>query len=407
MRLDSPASLTRRSFLLSGGALVAWAWMPRIVSAAAARDPRFVTIVLRGGLDGLAAVAPVGDPDYAALRGANAIPAKGAGGAPALDGFFRLNPAMPVLADLYRRGEALVVHAVATPYRERSHFDGQDVLESGEAGSRAGRGGGVDPGLAVLPQGGPVTGRAALAIGPAVPLIVRGEAPVVTLMAPGGFDASEDSRRRLLDLYTHTDPELAARFAEGLDLRARLAEANGMAPADARPGAARNAGRNAGRLLALADGPRIGAIGLNGWDTHRAEGLVDGQLGRALGELDQTLGGLRDSLGADAWRDTVVAVVTEFGRTARMNGTEGTDHGTATVAFVVGGAVAGGRVIADWPGLGTRALYQRRDLAPTTDLRAVLKGLLADHLGVPRRLLDTVVFPGSAGVAPLGGLVRA
>jgi uncharacterized protein (DUF1501 family) len=400
-------SVTRRSLLLSGGALVAWAYVPRIASAGPSRDPRFVAIVLRGGLDGLAAVAPVGDPDYARVRGGLGLATDGPDAGRRLDDVFLLNPNMPALAALYGRGEALVVHAVATPYRDRSHFDGQDVLESGQDGPGMTGSGWLNRALGLLPKGAPVAGRTALALGAEIPLVVRGAAPVATLMPPGGFDAPEDTRRRLLDLYTHTDPELAVRMEEGLALRARLAEADRMAPASPRrlPGRSRNAGRTAGRLLALADGPRIGAIGLNGWDTHRAEGLLDGQLGRALAELDETIDGLRESLG-EAWRETVVVVMTEFGRTARMNGTEGTDHGTATVAFVVGGAVAGGRVVADWPGLSASALHEGRDLAPTTDLRAVLKGLLADHLGVPRRLLDAAVFPGSGGVVPLAGLVK-
>lgn len=173
-------------------------------------------------------------------------------------------------------------------------------------------------------------------------------------------------------------------------------------PAEARP--SRFAGETTGKLLARPDGARIGAVSPNGWDTHQDEGLIDGRLGKLLGALDQTIDGLRTGLAA-AWSDTIVPITTEFGRTARMNGTTGTDHGTATVAMLVGGAVKGGRVLADWPGLSPQALYQDRDLKPTTDIRAVLKGLLRDHLGVPERALASVVFPQTARLKPIDGLV--
>jgi uncharacterized protein (DUF1501 family) len=162
----------------------------------------------------------------------------------------------------------------------------------------------------------------------------------------------------------------------------------------------------AAKFLARPDGPRIGALAFNGWDTHIDEGAVNGRLATLLGALDGAIAAIETGMGA-VWRETVVAVITEFGRTARINGTNGTDHGTGTVALLAGGALKGGRVIADWPGVGLAQLYEGRDLKPTTDLRAVLKGLLKDHVRVEQAALAADVFPGSADVAPMPGLVRA
>jgi uncharacterized protein (DUF1501 family) len=160
----------------------------------------------------------------------------------------------------------------------------------------------------------------------------------------------------------------------------------------------------AAKFLAQPDGPRVGALALDGWDTHYNEGIAQGRLAQLLGALDAALAAIKTGMGP-AWRETVVAVVTEFGRTARINGTEGTDHGTATVALLAGGALKGGRVLADWPGLKGSALHENRDLKPTTDLRAVLKGVLKDHLRADDRALAENVFPGSSNVRPMRGLV--
>jgi uncharacterized protein (DUF1501 family) len=156
--------------------------------------------------------------------------------------------------------------------------------------------------------------------------------------------------------------------------------------------------------MAADDGPRIAALAFDGWDTHANEGGPVGRLAQLLSGLDGALAEFESGLG-ERWRDAVVVVATEFGRTARINGTEGTDHGTGTIALLAGGAVKGGRVIADWPGLKPASLYEGRDLAPTTDLRAVIKGVLRDHLGLSERVLAETVFPGSASAKPMPGLV--
>jgi uncharacterized protein (DUF1501 family) len=410
-----PHVLTRRDMLIGTGALFAWTQLPRLARAEG-RDPRLLVIVLRGALDGLGAVAPVGDPDWIGLRGDRALLLEGKTPAVPLDAFFALNPAMPNFHRLYKAGQASIVHATATPYRERSHFDGQDVLESGISRPGASDSGWLNRALLELESGGRVNpgGSRALGIGPVTPLVVRGKAPVMSWVPQRLLPASEDTRTRLLDLYQHTDPKLAA----ALQARIELAAIGGVARTDdpmpdaspSVPPIARlrayvteNAGAVA-RFFAKADGPRVGAVGFGGWDTHINEGAASGQLYNLLGVLDGAFAAIETNMG-DAWRETAVVVITEFGRTAKINGTDGTDHGTATVAFLAGGALKGGRVIADWPGLKTAQLYEGRDLKPTTDLRAVLKGLLRDHLRVEERVLASSVFPDSADVAPMSGLV--
>jgi uncharacterized protein (DUF1501 family) len=418
---------SRRELLLSSGVLFAWSCLPKL-ALAEGRDPRLLVMVLRGALDGLAAVAPVGDPEWTRLRGDKALTlSAGSSGAPpalALDAMFALNPAMPNLQRMYRAGQATIVHAVASPYRERSHFDGQDVLESGLTQPGAADSGWLNRALAGLDSAGQVSpkGREAFAVGPVTPLVVRGAAPVMSWTPPHLPPPSDDTVMRLLALYRHTDPALARVLEERMDLGA-IARAGGMdqpsVPAQPAPAAQAPAVRPAGAaqrkyfadsagaaasFLARPDGPRIGALSFDGWDTHQDEGAANGRLAVLLGALDGALAAVETNMGA-AWRETVVAVVTEFGRTARINGTEGTDHGTATIALLAGGAIKGGRVIADWPGLKDADLYQGRDLKPTTDLRAVLKGVLRDHVRVDEKALTSVVFPDSAAVKPMGGLI--
>jgi uncharacterized protein (DUF1501 family) len=411
---------SRRELMLASGVLFAWTHLPKLARAED-RDPRLLVIVLRGALDGLAAVAPVGDPDWVKLRGDNALALDGKTPALPLDSFFALNPAMPNLHRLYKAGHATVVHAAATPYRDRSHFDGQDVLESGVGKVGAADTGWLNRALHALAPEGRVgsESRKALAVGPVTPLVVRGPAPVMSWAPQRLPPASGDTTTRLLDLYSHTDPELARalesriRFAAmARDGNADAVPARGNAPPGS-PAAPRvdgihayfaEAAGTAAKYLARPDGPRVGALAFNGWDTHINEGIASGQLANLFGALDGAFQAIETGAG-DAWSDTVVAVVTEFGRTARINGTQGTDHGTGTVALLIGGALKGGSVIADWPGLKESNLYENRDLKPTTDLRAVLKGLLHDHLRVDDRALAEVVFPGSAAVKPMSGLV--
>ena len=394
---------SRRAFLASAGAFVAWANLPTF-ALAAGRDPRLVVVILRGAMDGLAVVPPVGDPDYVSLRGDLAIGAPGLGEVLPLDGFFALNDAMPLLHARYKQGKAVIFHAASTSYRERSHFEGQDVLESGLERPLNAPSGWLNRAVTALPTREGIRPTTALAITQTVPLILRGPAPTLT-WTPARFQPlSGDTAQRLLDLYTHVDPELARVFQEGVSVDMLAGSGRAEKRSGAVGGDFKELATAAAKLLSTPDGPRVGALSYDGWDTHVKEGPGDGRLAKLLGALDDSLQALAEGLGS-VWSDTVVLVVTEFGRTARENGADGTDHGTATTAFLLGGAVNGGRVIADWPGLKEKQLYEARDLAPTTDLRAVFKGVLRDHLGLSERVLDTDIFPGSIGVRPLDDLL--
>ncbi len=412
--------VSRRALLGGAVSLSLWGALPKRASAST-RDPRLLTVILRGGLDGLWLASPAGDPDLERLRGRFALARSGDAAGLPLDGFFVLNPAMPYLHGLYQKREALVVHAVATPYRERSHFDGQDVLESGLAGVGRVEDGWLNravAGLAIGSQANPgglsKPSPKGLAMGAVVPLVMRGPASVLTWIPQTfGIPLRESTIARLADLYAETDPGLAKAFADGIALDKVAAPSMATVASKSLPGGSPqpplmrefvDTAQAAARFLGSADGPRIGVLSYNGWDTHANAGALKGQLANRLGGLDAAIKAFAEGVGP-AWKDTVVVVVTEFGRTARVNGTEGTDHGTATAALILGGAVNGGRIVADWPGLSEKALHQARDLRPTRDLRSVLKGLLRDHIGIPDKALAAAVFPSSGNVPPLDGLV--
>src|SRR5215472_14210866 len=301
---------SRRELLLASGALFAWAYLPK-VARGEGRDPRLLTIVLRGALDGLAAVAPVGDPDWVRLRGDKALLMDGSNPALKLDDFFALNPAMPELHRLYRAGQAMIVHAAATPYRERSHFDGQDVLESGLPQPGAVDTGWLNRALAAMEPGGRVDmhGRQAFAIGPITPLVVRGPAPVLSWVPPRLAPVSDDTTMRLLDLYRHTDPTFARVLEERIGLAA-AARAGGMKsePDEKGPviqggGIAQvrayfsEAAGSAAKFLAGTEGPRVGALAFDGWDTHVNEGIAKGRLADLLGALDGAIAAIETNLG--------------------------------------------------------------------------------------------------------------
>ena len=406
---------SRRAVLAGGAAFAAWASIPSFARAAGARDPRFISVILRGGMDGLGVVAPIGDPSYEAVRDEFSMPLEGPDAGLPLDGFFALNPRMPRLAELYHRGEALFVHAAHTAYRERSHFDAQDILENGTTSQNHHEDGWLGRLIQGLPVDDRVAADGAFAAATTTPLTLRGAPRVITWLPAGFEEASGDTRARLLSMYQHTDPGLAMALMEGLELsrvtggEAASSEAvNAMLEGMEARGFQKEvvaAATAAGRAMAADSGPRIGFLDMSGFDTHLKQNVVAGRIGRVLGTLDMAIGALRDSMGP-VWDNTVVAIMTEFGRTVRMNGSDGTDHGTATVAMLLGGAVHGGRVVADWPGLSPNALYEGRDLAPTTDLRAVLKGVARDHLGLDVPVLGRSVFPGTEGLRPVDGLVR-
>ena len=389
--------MSRRSALLGLGA--AWSLgRASMALAAAPTSSRFVVVIMRGALDGMAAVVPYGDPSLAALRPGLIPPAVGAeGGMADLGGFYGLHPAMPAAAAMFKAGELLPVHAVAGHYRSRSHFEAQDYMESG-ADQRMTSGW---LNRAVLAMAKPPGPEAAMAIGMTTPLLMRGPA-AVGAWAPQSFSAPDADLYARIAALNAADPVTGPAISEGLRDRgysdATLAGTDKPANAYAFPALA----AMAARLLATPTGPRVAALELGGWDTHADQMR---RLVGPLGQLDAGLAALKAGLG-DVWASTAVLVITEFGRTARMNGTGGTDHGTGTVAFVAGGRVAGGRVLANWPGLGGGNLLEGRDLQPTADLRSVAKGLLVAHLGLPAGAMGSV-FPDSAAAAAMGGLLRA
>jgi uncharacterized protein (DUF1501 family) len=373
----------RRAALL-GLSAVATMGGASLALAAAPGEKRFVVVIQRGAMDGMAAVVPHGDPGLTALRGATSE------GLLDLGGFYGLHPALAGLHAMYQAHELLPVHAVAGPYRVRSHFEAQDFLESG-ADHRMTSG--------WLNRAVGAMGGDALAVGVSVPLLLRGSAQVGN-WAPHGMAEPPPDLYAAIAAMNQTDPLIGPAIVAGLKERGFSNRTLMGEPRETNRNAFPALAASAGAMLRAPDGPRIAAMEIGGWDTHTAQ---VNRLTGPLKQLDAGMVALKTALG-DAWHQTVVLVMTEFGRTARLNGTGGTDHGTAGVAFVLGGAVKGGRVQADWPGLGPGKLFEDRDLAPTADLRSVAKGLLAGHLGLGAPALEQV-FPGSAGAVPMRGLL--
>jgi uncharacterized protein (DUF1501 family) len=410
--------MKRREFLSIGALAASGTLLTSRISFARATPngkSRFIFVILRGALDGLAAVPPYGDRDYASLRRDLALhPPGSAGGVIPLNGFFGLHPSLGFLQESFTARELIVFHAIASPYRDRSHFDGQDVLENGNIRPHAAQTGWLNRALASIPAARTSDRELGVALGQNIPLVMRGPA-AVTSWSPSKLTAlDEDTLERITDLYAG-DPVLAVRLADALAADAMadsppMNDGSGSNMGAGASGATRGARYSevihaAAEFLRRDDGPKVAVFDTTGWDTHANEGGAEGQLAGRLAALDAGLRTLKERLGA-VWNDTAVLLVTEFGRTAAINGTRGTDHGTASAAFLIGGAVQGGRVIADWPGLSARSLYQGRDLAPTLDLRSVLKGVMEEHLLIPPRALELSVFPDSGRAKPLGGLVR-
>src|ERR1700733_3847169 len=410
MPRPSPTNSSRRRFLIGAGALATTATIPNALFAHTGGSSRLVVVILRGALDGLAAVPPYGDPDYATLHRELAIAAPGsADGALALNSIFGLHPALSFLHERFAAGELIVFNAVASPYRDRSHFDGQNVLENGLAKPVGSADGWLNRALAALPASGRAADRA-VAISQNVPLILRGEAAVMSKSPQATPDVDEDLLARLADLYSKDD-WFSARLSEAVQTDQMVDgagdSANAKQPARAGyPDRVTAVARMAANLMRSDGGPEIAVIEASGWDTHANQGGAKGILSTRLGSLDRALKSLADELGP-LWPQTAVLVVTEFGRTAAVNGTRGTDHGTGGCAFLVGGAVRGGQGIADWPGLGRSGPIDNRDLKPTLDLRSVFKAVLDEHMHVDANTLAKRVFPDSSGARPLQGLIRA
>jgi uncharacterized protein (DUF1501 family) len=395
--------LSRRELLKRLGVGSLAAGFPGVMFANAQTDNRLVVVILRGAMDGMAMLAPYGDGNYAGLRGKLALAAPGReGGVLKVDGLFGIHPALKHTNELFQQKQALFVHAVASGYRERSHFDGQDQLESGSGAGNFRRDGWLN--RALQPLAGQQGNESAIAISQNTPLLLRGNQPV-TSWAPSKMpDAAEDTLSRLESLYAN-DPFFSSRLQQALDSQEIAGEMSGSKRGRVnKQKQMEELMKATAKFLSAPKGPRIAVLESGGWDTHARQGAATGSLAGKFVNLDKGISVLQQNLG-DAWANTVVMVVTEFGRTAKANGTGGTDHGTATAAMLVGGAVNGGRVVADWPGLSTSNLYEGRDLYPTTDIRSVFKGVLAEHLKLQESFLDQSVFPNKKPLPMIEGLV--
>ena len=392
---------TRRGILTAAGAGVTLSYLGGGLAhgqAAAGSKKKLVVIICRGAMDGLSVSPPIGDPGYAALRGGLAIKPEQA---LKIDGAFALHPKLSATHALLQQGQARIAPAVAIPQRIRSHFEAQDLLESGGARLYGATTGWLNRTLAAVQTTRPVK---ALAIGPQEPLILRGPVQADS-WSPGGRVGAATNRiaTSLQELYKN-DTLLGPALAAGLATEKQADFLSGGAPL--RGGDVKAFAETAARFLTAPDGPSIAVLNVDGFDTHANQGNENGLLATRLALLDAVIDGLHKGMGP-AWNDTVVMVATEFGRTARVNGTGGTDHGTASTLILAGGALKPGGVVGDWPTLAEAKLFESRDLAPTLDIRSVFKGVLGDHLGVDRRQLDSKVFPDSASAQAVQGLIRA
>ena len=389
MATPNENTINRRDFLklLSASAGLAFA-SPYISFASANTDRRFIFIIQRGAADGLNTVIPYADPAYAKLRGALAIDVSQA---TKLDDMFALHPSLAEIAKLYANKQALFVHAVASPYRSRSHFDGQNVLETGGTSAYQVKDGWMNRLLTLLPS----SQNEAIAFAATVPMALRGKIEVASYAPSALPQASDDLLMRVEQLYAE-DPQLHSLWTAAM-------EANNMADGVVAKQDPVSFGRLAASFLAKADGPRIAMIETGGWDTHTGQ---EGRLTRQLKSLDIMVAAIRDGLGA-TWQKTTIVVATEFGRTAATNGTGGTDHGTGSVAMILGGDVNGGRVVTDWPGLSTSNLYEGRDLKPTTNLNTLIASITGAGFNIDPARISRTLFPETNTSKAIEGLLRS
>jgi uncharacterized protein (DUF1501 family) len=387
--------MNRRAFVRGmclGG--IATFGLPIVTFAQAKQTGRFVFVLLRGGFDGLAAVVPYGDPSYRSLRGAFAFDESELVD---LNDTFGLAPGLAPLRELWQQNELVALHAMAIPYRTRSHFDGQAILETGIDRPVGSSDGWLNRLLQVMSGQ-----RSGIAIASGMPRSLTGPFNVQT-WSPTQLGVVDDAYLERLSSLYRTDKVLYGRFEAAVQQQDVVGE-EPMAGGGARRGGITPLMQAAAKILRQDDGPNIAAVEFSGWDTHANQGTAGGALDRLLGQLAEGLVAFRADMGP-AWSKTTVVVMTEFGRTARPNGTRGTDHGTAGAGFVIGSTVARSLVFSDWPGLGDRALFEGRDLKPTVDTRAVLKGVVAAAFDLTQPQLDRV-FPGSSAIQPAHEIMR-
>jgi uncharacterized protein (DUF1501 family) len=413
--MNAPLSLSRRGVLATAagfGLSLQLIAVPALAADGDLNKRKVIVIVCRGGMDGLSVAPPVGDSEYRALRGGLALTDT----ALPVDATFALHPQLTAVHALAKTGEARIVPAIATPDRARSHFEAQDVLETGAAGVYTTTSGWLNRAVETISVHRKVD---ALSVGPTAPLILRGKIQTASWSPGRSVDAEARLPTLLQDLYRNDEllgPALARGLATETMAKDATAGLSGAATPTAMmagggkggaPGAqqGREAARTLGQSLAgfmrEPGGPTVAAISLDGFDSHANQANL---LTQRLAYLDAVLDGVHQGLGPE-WKNTVVLVATEFGRTARANGTGGTDHGTGSTALILGGALKGTGIVGDWPTLKQQALFENRDVAPTLDMRGLFKGVLADHMGVDRAALETTIFPNSAAARPVTGLV--
>jgi uncharacterized protein (DUF1501 family) len=388
-------AINRRSLLLAGCAASLITVAPSASAATQqSQGKKLIVVILRGAMDGISALPKTDDPDIRAHR-ASLIDPKAI---PLSDGF-ALHSAMPTLAAMYKAGEAAFVPAIAGPYRERSHFEAQDLLECGGVKSVS-----DDGWLNRALQKAPAA-YAAVSIGPAQPLILRGASTRTSSWSPAVLpEASDDTLNRLMELY-EGDSVLKASLSSAMadSAVAGAMDKGGMAGGRGGPAQYVPQLQAAGKFLAQPDGPEVAVVSLEGWDTHAGQ---NNALTQRFTALDNGMRALKETLG-ETWKKTALVAISEFGRTVRINGAQGTDHGTGGLAILAGGAINGGRMYGDWPTLKSAALFENRDLMPAVDARQVFKGMLRDQLGWAGNDLDGMVFPDSAGAKAMSGLMKA
>src|SRR5687768_5660206 len=387
--------MNRRTFVhqMCLGGLATFA-LPNITFAQVKGGGRFVFVLLRGGFDGLAAVVPYGDPSYQRLRSGFAFEESEL---LALNDLFGLAPGLAPLRELWQANELVTLHAMAIPYRTRSHFDGQAILETGIDRPVGSSDGWLNRLLQVM-----AGQRSGIAIAAGMPRSLTGPFEVQS-WSPTQLGAVDDAYLQRLGTLYRTDKTLYGRFEAAVQQQDVVGE-EPMARGGARRGGVTPLMQAAARILRQDGGPNIAAVEFSGWDTHANQGLAGGALDRLLGQLAEGLVAFHTDMGP-AWSNTTVVVMTEFGRTARPNGTRGTDHGTAGAGFIIGPKLSRSAVFADWPGLGSRALFEGRDLSPTLDTRSVLKGAIAATFDLNGAQADRV-FPGSNGARGLYEMMR-
>ncbi|HKI73251.1 MAG TPA: DUF1501 domain-containing protein [Pseudomonadales bacterium] len=389
--------VSRRAFIRSVAAASLAVSMPRLAFANSVKPAnRFVLLILRGGMDGLAAIPAMGDPGYRAMRGVLALE-----NALDLDGYFALHPDLVAMHGLYRDKQLIAIQGTAPPYDKRSHFDAQNVLETGIAPPHSVSSGWLYRSLAGVDARKPPD-KVAMAFGTSVPLVLQGEHTVGSWAPDNLPPPNDDTMSRVMALYSK-DKVLGPALTSMIETQSMVGSMGAMNRAN--PDQLGILAKAAGKLLGHPEGPQVAVLEATGWDTHTNQGADKGQLATRFGQLDTALAQLRESLG-DTWSRTVVLAVTEFGRTVAVNGTRGTDHGVGGAGFLLGGAVAGGRVLAHFNGLKQSALYQARDLPPAIDHRSLHKAVLIDHLGVDPGFVADIVFPKSGDAAPIRGLFR-